>query len=89
MVGLPTAQMMIESTCTDVGWDFVYEPQAEWDDEFQLWRSRLTGVGAYGAIDIYGLADPAIYDNVNLIPEPCTLSLLVLGGLALMKKRRK
>jgi hypothetical protein len=32
--------------------------------------------------------DSTYYDHVNLVPEPCTLSLLILGGLGLLRKRR-
>jgi hypothetical protein len=37
---------------------------------------------------IAGLAAPVTYHIVSDIPEPATLSLLVLGGLALLRKRK-
>jgi len=38
------------------------------------------GVGGYPEVD---------FDNVQLTPEPATLSMLALGGLALLRRRRK
>ncbi len=41
------------------------------------------------AIDLYGNgASSVYYDNINIVPEPMTLSLLGLGGLALLRKRQ-
>ena len=43
------------------------------------------------AVDLYGNnASPIFYDDMNLvIPEPCTLSLLALGGIGLLARRRR
>lgn len=53
------------------------------------------GSNALQALDLY--ADESgetaqigavFYDNVQLVPEPATLSLLALGGLAMIRRRR-
>jgi len=36
-----------------------------------------------------GLLAPQYFDNITLVPEPCTLSLLALGGLSLIKRRSR
>jgi len=39
-------------------------------------------------IDLFGNgASPIYYDDITVVPEPATLSLLCLGGLALLKRR--
>ena len=54
--------------------------------------------GTYGYGQLYGylmddtyicvdLANPEAYDHINLIPEPTTLSLLILGSLILTRKK--
>jgi hypothetical protein len=51
-----------------------------WDD---------TGNGTLQCIDLYGNGASSIYyDDITVVPEPATLSLLCLGGLALIRKRR-
>jgi len=52
----------------------------EWDDTIN---------GTLQAIDLYGAgASPIYYDDITVVPEPATLSLLCLGGLALIRKRK-
>jgi hypothetical protein len=46
-------------------------------------RASLQGIDLYG-----NGASSVYYDNLNIVPEPATLSLLSLGGLALIRKRR-
>jgi hypothetical protein len=53
-----------------------------------------THVGAFdGVIDDVRIYDRALSDaevaDLHLLPEPATLTLLVLGGLALMRRRRR
>jgi hypothetical protein len=50
-----------------------------------------TGVNAIGAIDLYANgAGPVYYDNlsITMIPEPGSLSLLALGGLLFVLRRK-
>ncbi len=52
-----------------------------WDDNVH---------GTLGCIDLYGNnASSVYYDNISVVPEPATLSLLCLGGLALIRKRNR
>jgi hypothetical protein len=46
-------------------------------------------VGYVGAPPTYGDWAEIYVDNVVITPEPATLSLLALGGLALLRRRRK
>jgi len=70
------------------GYDFHYDPQAKWQP--RGWISKLTGSGPDGTpIIIWEIPDPYTSPNINLIPEPCTVSLLALGSLALLTKRQR
>ena len=52
----------------------------QWDD---------TGNATLGCIDLFANNASAIYyDDVTIVPEPATLSLLCLGGLALIRRRK-
>jgi len=52
----------------------------QWDDNVH---------GTLQAIDLYGNnASSVYYDDITVVPEPATLSLLCLGGLALIRRRR-
>ena len=52
----------------------------QWDDNVH---------GTLGCIDLYGNgASSVYYDDITVVPEPATLSLLCLGGLALIRRRR-
>ena len=52
----------------------------QWDD---------TGNLTLGCIDLFANgASPIYYDDVTIVPEPATLSLLCLGGLALIRRRK-
>lgn len=51
----------------------------EWDDNVH---------GTLQGIDLFGNGASSIYyDDINIVPEPATLSLLGLGALALIRKR--
>jgi len=54
----------------------------EWDDG---------GSNTLAAVDLFGNGgSPIFYDDMSVvIPEPCTLSLLALGGIGLLRRRRK
>ncbi|MBN2270775.1 MAG: PEP-CTERM sorting domain-containing protein, partial [Sedimentisphaerales bacterium] len=52
----------------------------QWDD---TWN------GTFQCIDLFANgASPVYYDDISVVPEPATLSLLCLGGLTLIRKRR-
>ena len=44
-------------------------------------------VGCGGPSDLSSAGGGAWYDNMNVIPEPASLGLLLLGGLALLRRR--
>ena len=48
-------------------------------------------LGSVDEMALFGtvLTDQNILDLYNAIPEPATLGLLILGGLAFLKHRRK
>ena len=48
------------------------------------------GIAQLTSIDLFANgADTIYYDDVTVVPEPMSLSLLGLGGLVLLRKRRK
>jgi hypothetical protein len=56
------------------------------------WISKLTGHGLDGTpITYFGLPDPALNPNINLIPEPGTFGLFglgIVGGLLRTRPKR-
>jgi hypothetical protein len=55
-----------------------------------LEQISISGLGNIGNIYFNSISDPygADIDNLVFTPEPTTICLLGLGGLALLKKRR-
>jgi len=52
----------------------------QWDDNVH---------GTLQAVDLYGNnASSVYYDDITVVPEPATVSLLCLGALALIRRRR-
>lgn len=72
----------LDANTVDEYYDGNWLATHEWDDD---------GSNTFGAIDLFGNgASPIYYDNINLVPEPATLSLVAMGGLgALLRRRRK
>lgn len=63
---------------------------------YNLFKTSSGGSYGYGYVSgfweddsafLINLDDPETYSRVNLIPEPCTLLLVGLGGLVLRKRR--
>jgi hypothetical protein len=52
------------------------------------WGDGLGGIGGYDSLTVHtGVAQ--IDDNPNPVPEPGTLSLFTLGGIAALVRRRR
>ena len=56
--------------------------------EFDISGTGLTEVRYVKLIDIVGDGDAVDIDAIGAIPEPGTLTLLAVGGMALMRRRR-
>jgi hypothetical protein len=46
-------------------------------------------MGNYATNDYGVTVDIGDFDNLTLVPEPATMSLLGLGGLAMLRRRRR
>jgi len=76
----------------DPGWNTFTAPMAEseWTVDSGAWNALLADVTSlsirfeqFSNLDISGM------DNIILTPEPATLSLLALGGLVMIRRRRR
>ena len=65
------------------------------NSSYTQYKATVTAVGSLGTLMIgtkFGGSDAWYIDDVSVtevVPEPATLSLLALGGLALLRRRRK
>ena len=75
------------------GWDTVTVPilESAWTVNSGTWAGLLADVDNLSIrIEHWSNLDTAGVDNITLaIPEPATLSLLALGGLAMLRRRRR
>ena len=55
----------------------------------QITISDLTVELSLDHVGLTAAQGSAYYDNLSVVPEPATLSLLAIGGLALIRRRRK
>ena len=73
--------------------DFVSSyPDYAWNSWVTLTRTVTTGPDAFKLYVAFWPASgegTCLIDNVTLTPEPATMSLLVIGGLAMLRRRRK
>ena len=56
------------------------------------WAKDGQTVNGIDVLDIYpSTADASVmyYDDISLVPEPATMSLLALGGIALIRRRKR
>ena len=60
--------------------------EANWDDLGGTWGEVL---GNVTRLELFSFPLPSSsMDNVGFVPEPATMTLLVLGGLVLMRRKR-
>jgi len=79
-----------------ITWDNIFEPNEYWCFVIQEYANTLllgpallgsVGVNPLGAIAAASAGNPASSGSI-ITPEPATLSLLALGGLALLRRRK-
>ena len=68
-----------------MGWDVYIDATAAPGLYTIGFTNDMLGSGNDGAVP---MGDPFAM-QVNIIPEPATMSLLALGGLAMLRRRRK
>jgi hypothetical protein len=64
----------------NTGWPYVAN---QWDPATQVLNEVSIG------FDYRDTSDKLLVDNVKLVPEPATMSVLGLGALALLRRRRR
>ena len=58
-------------------------------DPNDWWQDQLIGSGTFLQLNAFqAFAEKTNYDLRKTIPEPATMSLLALGGLALLRRRK-
>jgi len=71
--------------------DGIFEDDETWEFVIQKFvNSDATGAAAFESVGIAGDSDELTNSSASIIvPEPATMSLLALGGLALLRRKRR
>lgn len=87
---LPTALTDFTLTVTPTGWSFVTEGGSISKAYTTAHMAGLDKVQIQiGGWEWSAVSNVAAFDNIQLTPEPATLSLLAIGGLAMVARRRR
>jgi len=87
---LPTALTDFTLTVTPTGWSFVTEGGSISKSYTTAHMAGLDKVQIMiGGWEYSSVTNVAVFDDIQLTPEPATLSLLALGGLAMLARRRR
>jgi len=85
---LPTVLTPFEMTVTPTGWSFTTEGGAiskSFTTSHMAGLSRIQiRIGGWEYSNVLNLVE---FDNIQFVPEPATLGLLAIGGLALVRRR--
>lgn len=88
----PVGMNVVHITIFDKNEDIIEKVDWPGSDEkvfFGVWSKDTIGRINIAGITLEGLGGGELVDNIQMwVPEPATLSLLVFGGLALLKGRR-